>query len=409
MSRAQKIANIVFVGIISAMLFSVIGYEVIQHVIPGFNVPRESYLEGRKYQHFQKPTVHAFVNGDFQTSFSKSIADDIPLRDKVIALNAAAQRSVIEIANAPFNFEAYPTFFGAGYVCIPAMGRVSAMPPVQSVDLATSIDGAASSWSAFIEKYPDIRWFVFMPDWPSISFVSPVHDLIANPVDRAYWEDRFFSKLPESCTYVDGAYEDVDDWESAFFKTDHHWQIQGAFAAYRKIAKTLGVTPIESVELYETDSGQFYGAYARSGLCFPDEGDAVWDIAYDSSPLIVRINGKAVDPTSLDEGFHDPGTSYRAQSEFQNIYAEWFHSDHGLIEIENENAETSKTLLIIGESFSNNFERLFAENYCKIYVVDPRLFEGDINQLIAAAHPDDALVILSGTWCSEDVLKCIKK
>ena len=409
MSKAQKVANIAFVAVISAMLFSVIGYEVIPHVIPGFNAPQESYLEGRKYQHFQKPTVQAFANGDFQASFSKSIADDIPLRDKVIALNAAAQRGIIEIANAPFSFEAYPTFFGARYVSIPAMGRISATPSVQNAELAASIDEAASLWSAFIEKYPDTRWFVFMPDWPSISLVNPVHDLIANPVDRTYWEDRFFSQLPESCAYVDGAYEDSGDWELAFFKTDHHWQIQGAFAAYRKIAKSLGVTPIGPVEFYETDSGQFYGAYARSGLCFPDGGDVVWDIAYDPSPLVVHINGKAVDPASLDEGFHDSGTLYRAQSEFQNVYAEWFHSDHGLIEIENESAETDKTLLIIGESFTNNVERLFAESYRKVYVVDPRLFEGNISQLMVAASPDDALVILSGTWSSEDVLKCIKK
>ncbi len=48
MSKAQKVANIAFVAVISAMLFSVIGYEVIQHVIPGFNAPQESYLEGRR-------------------------------------------------------------------------------------------------------------------------------------------------------------------------------------------------------------------------------------------------------------------------------------------------------------------------------------------------------------------------
>ena len=40
MSKAQKVANIAFVAVISAMLFSVIGYEVIQHVIPGFNAPQ---------------------------------------------------------------------------------------------------------------------------------------------------------------------------------------------------------------------------------------------------------------------------------------------------------------------------------------------------------------------------------
>lgn len=408
MLRGQRATNTIFVVIISAVLFSVIGYEVVQHAIPSLNTPQNSVLEGREYQRFPKPTLSTVANGSFQQSFSRFVADDIPLRDEVIVSNAAVQRNFIELANLPFGFKAYPTFFGAKHAYLPATNRVSAMPSAQNSDLKASINKAAATWSTFIERYPDTRWFVFMPDWAPMSLVGPIHDLIANPADRAYWESEFFAKLPESCTYIDGAYENAEEWEAGFFRTDHHWQIQGALPAYKMIAERLGVVPIEFKEFYETNSGDFWGSYARLGLCLSEDGDVVWDVIYNPSALKVRVDGEDVDATFLNEGFYDPYTRFSAQTELPNTYSEWFHFDYGLIEIENENAETDKTLLIIGDSFSDNIDRFLAESYRTVCAVDPRYFTGDINQLITLLHPQDALIILSAYWNDETVLKSIE-
>lgn len=408
MSKMQKIANAFFIAIVSATLFSVIGYEAVQHIIPGLETPQKSYLEGREYQRFQKPTLETIANNNFQESFSKFVADDVPLRNKVIISNAALQQAAIQFASLPFGFEVYPTFFGSDYLYSPTKKRAYKMPLVQSADLSASINKARSVWSALIERHPDTRWFIYMPDRAPISLVNPGRNLINNAADRKYWEDEFFSKLPKSCTYVNGAYENAGKWDSDFFKSDHHWQIQGAFSAYQTLTKRLNVTSIEHAGFFETNSGKFWGSYARGGLCFSGESDRIWDIAYIPSALKVRINGKDANATSLDKGFYVPNTSYIAPAEYSNVYEGWFHVDYAHIEIENETAETDKTLLIIGDSFTSNIERLFAENYRSVYVVDPRHFTDDINQLISAIQPNDTLIMMSTNLADDYMLENIR-
>lgn len=316
-------------------------------------------------------------------------------------LNINVQRTCIELANLPLNFEAYPTFFGSDHAYYSPTGRVFKIPSTLTSDLSASIDEAAEIWNRFFERHPNIRWFLFMPDIDFISLVSPGHDLVATPLDRIYWETEFFSKLSESSTYIDGGYTDAEKWEANFFRTDHHWQIQGAFSAYQAMAKELGVTPIEAEGFFQTDSDEFWGSRARAGLCFLGPSDIVWDIAYEPSELQVRIDGEDLDATFLDIGFYYPATPYKTQAKLPDIYTGRFHTDFGLIEIENTDAETEKTLLIIGDSYTNNIERLFAENYCKVYVMDPRHFTGNIDQLIYTIQPEDALVIISAFWNDE--------
>lgn len=128
---------------------------------------------------------------------------------------------------------------------------------------------------------------------------------------------------------------------------------------------------------------------------------------YSPNTLKVCIDGEKIDASSLDKGINDSTDFHRNQSMLLSGCHEWFHWNHGLIEIENNNAETSKTLLIIGDSFADNIGCLFAENYRYVYAVDPRHLDEDIKHLISNVQSDDALVMLSIYWNDETVLKSI--
>jgi hypothetical protein len=69
------------------------------------------------------------------------------------------------------------------------------------------------------------------------------------------------------------------------------------------------------------------------------------------------------------------GEPYNKTRLLENVYASYFHNDFAVIEITNEQAPSEETLLIIGDSFTNSFERLFAEHYHTVYVIDPRYSE----------------------------------
>lgn len=404
MTKVQRVANVFFIAIIAATLSAVIGYEAAQRLIPGFKAPTVSYMEGREYQHFQKPTAGSVFNGSFQQSFSKFVADDIPLRDDVITSAAAVQRAIIELANTPFEFDTYPTFLGSNVLYSPIKNRVFEMPLLQSAGIADSLDAAAEIWGAFIERHSDIRWFAFMPDRSCVSFVNPGHELISSPADRSFWVDHFFSKLPESCTYIDGAYKSAEEWEKDFFLTDHHWQIRGGLSAYRTIAEQLGVTPIQHSGFYKTDLDEFWGSITREGIIFSCANDEIWDVAYVPSTLAVRIDGVDVAMSSLDMGFKEASIEHGSSSKFSKDYDAWFHTDYGHIEIENDSAETDKVIIIIGDSFSSNIERFFAENYRTVHVIDLRIYKDGLEQLIHNVQPDDILCIISVAWNDGRVL-----
>lgn len=408
MQKIQATINILFTALVSLFLLGFLGYQFIYQVSADAKVPTKSTLEGREYQQFPTVSRSSIANGQFQLSFSKYVADNAPFRNQIIIANASIQHSLIAIANYPFDFETVPTFLGSQYLYAPSEDRLSAMPLTQSDELEESLINAAETWTTLIDKNPDTLWYVYMPDRSNVSQVSPGHDLVANPADRGYWKEYFFSRLPESCTYIEGGYEDRAQWEADFFRTDHHWQVFGAFAAYQDIASQMGLTPIKDVSYFKTGAGSFWGSFSRGGLFSELDGDSIWDIYYPSSDLEVRVNGQVVSPAFLDKGLSNTDGSFEQRDQFQNKYAEWFHNDCGLIEIENKTAETNRSLLIIGDSYTNNFDRLFAENFGKVYVLDPRYYSGNVSQFVSSIQPTDALIMLSTIWNEKSVLEKIE-
>ena len=50
-------------------------------------------------------------------------------------------------------------------------------------------------------------------------------------------------------------------------------------------------------------------------------------------------------------------------------------------------------------------QRFFAEHYRKVYVIDPRQYEGSIEEFVATHQIDDAVVLLSTVSLLEDSAK----
>ena len=390
----SKVRNIIFVAIIAVCLFSVIGYKVAVAATP-LTAPQRSTLEGREYQGFPKVSTEAISDGDFQDDFEQYIADLIPRRDTVLLANAALQRKTIELANVPFGYAAYPTFFGSKYVYIPEGQLVYEKPELVSKTAEESLDEKAQKYSRIIDNNADVNWVFYLVDRGATSAANPAHALSANVEDYDYLRTEFLDKLPESCVVVDGAYYDSSEFQNDYFHTDHHWRIQGGMKAYEKISEALGNDSIEFGTVGEVYSGPFWGANARSGLAPVGSGDAVFDVEYDKSEIGVKINGKKHDADSLDAGYSDGFEGYEKEETFTNVYSHYFHGDYGMIEIENTQNKNGKLLLVVADSFSNCIERFFAEGYQYVCVLDPRHFNDSIQSVLDEHDFTDGVFFLS--------------
>ena len=384
----KSVRNVLFSACVSVLLLACIvnaGLDFVQGVDK-----KQSFLEGRYYQECPAVTVHSFLEGDMQDETEQYFADLVPRRDSVLLGNAALQRWGITTANIPFGFQAYPTFFGSGFLACPSYEAIAEYPTTQDVATPELVGRARKAVETAVKNHDDVNWLFALVDRSRNSLSNPAHDLVENPADYDYYRTQLLEKLPASCPYVDLSIDDSDRYYDVYYHTDHHAQIGNALDAYQKIMKALDRKPIDIPEIREVYSGPFYGSEARSGLTV-DYSDAVYDIVQPPADFTVEVNGKKTDLAWLNAGY---GTEpYEKKHRFANTYAEYFHGDRGHIHI--TNPEGNGSLLIVGDSFTNNMDYLFAYSYHDVHIVDPRHYDGTLNEFLDENPVDDAVLLMA--------------
>lgn len=370
-------------------------------------LPARSYLEGRLYQKPPELTVETLSSKTFQDETNQFFADKVPFRNDVLLANASLQRFQIGFANTLFRYPAYPTFFDSFYIYAPANGVVFESPSVTRNESKEVLGKSVEAFGGLIDDNPQVIWVFALVDRSRISLASPAHSLVESPADYPYYSENFLAKLPQNCSIVELSYDDSQSYFEDFFKSDHHWQISGALKAYDAICKELGRTPARHDTLTIGFSGPFYGSEARSGL-FTGVYDFVEDVEFTPGNYDVIVDGEEKGPEFLCYAYGRADTPYAPKDEYESVYGNYFHGDYGLIEIHNADAPAG-SLLIIGDSFTDNVDRLFAENYRDVYIIDPRHYKGGFKGFFEKHAIDDAVFLMaSNTVITTSVQEALK-
>ena len=368
--------NILFCAIAFMFMSSVLLFQAGVYNIETVTVAKKSDLEQRILG--QMPDFHLkdFLSGNFQDYFEAYISDSFPNRNRAIMTNALIQRKTIEIANCIFGFDSYPTYFDSYITYSPKFGILFPTPSKRGTGKysESNIDLCSDFFHAIAAAGKDVSWYYLLPDRATITDCSPVMDLVTNPADREYCAEMLKRILPKECKLIDLSYSDTSEYGKYFFKTDHHYQIQGAIDAYNAICQEIGIAPVDFGEIYTAYDGEFYGSSARSGK-IDEIADVVQDVRYQSSNLSVTVDGKTKPMKDIDKSFSNDSDSYSKSTRYENVYAAWFHHDYGLIVYENPEAPAEDALLLIGDSFDNSLAKFFAENYRYVYELDHRHYQ----------------------------------
>ena len=395
-----------FISIVALMLLSSIGDVLADIAIPSYEREKSSYLEGRSYEPLPDIENGAFFDGSFQAGFESYLSDAIPNRDFTMLANAKVQRTAIVASSLLFGFDSYPTFYGSDFGYSTTWNSIFPIPQKSTDEQKASLAKSASVVSSFIDRHPDIRWTQFVVDRSNVSLASPGYELVSNPFDYQIVLDNYLSKMPEACTTISQMHIDTAEYYEKFFSTDHHWTIVGAYEAYSSISDSLGISSIEAT-VFEGYEGPFYGSEDRQALSL-EASDSLQDVKYARSPLRVVVDGVERDESFLCKALNSDGEPYNKTRLLENVYASYFHYDFAVIEITNEQAPSEETLLIIGDSFTNSFERLFAEHYHTVYVIDPRYSES-LDSFLVDHQIDEGIFIWShNTFLNKNVLRTFK-
>ena len=374
----QKIRNIVLLVCASGLLCCTMGFKVLNKLnipVPSAlqtNVER-SYLEGRPYTRLPNPSVDSFLSGDFQDDLESYTADALPLRETLLLGKASLQRLSISQMAALLGYDAYHTFFRSGYLHETEGNRLLAAPARQSKKVLNGLAASVDSINDFVASNPGYSYYFAMPYRSDVLGIGPLAGLVSEPVDAEFLQSRIFSRLSPDITQIDLMPSSYEEFKEDYFKTDHHWNIKGAYKAYCKINEAMGnaSSTLLCGELLTFPTAQFYGSEARSGLDTSVGPDMIQDYEFALPHYETWIYGELMpnDFAASTQAYID---GFQPDNPFVNLYADYWHADYGQIVFVNQDDKTSKNLLIVADSFSNPIERLFLSSYSRVYVYDPR-------------------------------------
>lgn len=186
------------------------------------------------------------------------------------------------------------------------------------------------------------------------------------------------------------AYSEIEKHkeEYIYFRTDHHWTVRGAYAAYIAFCKAAQLEPLalDKMERHQIDGfvGTFYNQTQDEKLAqTPDF------VEYFVPPTQMEIwryqRGKPFQPlkTSLFASYATGGP---------NTYSVFLHGDFPLIHIKTDN-HTGKKIMLVKESFGNAFAPFLVSHYDEVFIVDQRYFELNLTDFIKEKGITDLLIL----------------
>ena len=178
--------------------------------------------------------------------------------------------------------------------------------------------------------------------------------------------------------------------EYIYFGTDHHWTMLGAYYGYSAFMKAQGTAPVNRQSFKKNTISNFYGPLSTE----LDKADAEqlkpdtiewWDT---QEPNEITTHMFSYADGEAKEYHASP-----LLDETKKDYSVFLTADHPLAVIENDNLLNNKTLLIVKDSYANDFAPWLVNNYHTVILLDPRGFKGKINDVISQYKADDLLIM----------------
>ena len=173
------------------------------------------------------------------------------------------------------------------------------------------------------------------------------------------------------------------DPDTMYYRTDHHWTLQGAYQAYLALGERLGYEPLPLDAFRLTEYPGFRGStLSRSG--FPALWQDTLACAEPDSDVRLTTTGSKGEQTYDSLIFPENAKGYDG-------YTVYLNGNHGTLIIERPDAPEG-TLIVYKDSMANCLLPLLSPHYRQIIAVDARYDSGIFSD--ALERSDDIKAIL---------------
>ena len=159
-----------------------------------------------------------------------------------------------------------------------------------------------------------------------------------------------------------------------YYKLDHHWKTGAAYLAYREYCGFNNIKPIEENEFdIKTVTTSFKGTTFSKVNDYSAKGESIECYENPSLNVDVFYNDTEVHSSSM----YEPNYLNK-----KDKYSFFLNNLHYLLTIENKDINTDDEIVVVKDSYANCFIPFLANHYKKIYVIDPRNYNGVISDFI---------------------------
>ena len=200
-------------------------------------------------------------------------------------------------------------------------------------------------------------------------------------------KDYMYENINATTVDVWSALSDLkEEGTQVYYKTDHHWTTDAAYAAYVAFCETEGFEPV-AVEEFDTKevSDEFYGTVYSKALNPFQPADTI---------KVYKQDMEGIKVTYMTD---DKADSLYAESYLseKDKYSYFLNGIQPMITVENSNVKNGKTLLVVKDSYANCFVPFLINHYEKVVILDTRYYRQGVTPTAASIGATDCLFLFN--------------
>ncbi|MGC9384635.1 MAG: hypothetical protein ACP5D6_08570 [Kosmotogaceae bacterium] len=350
-----------------------------------------------------KILLNLYMNASFVEKFERATSDQFPYRMLIIESSKILDRWIIKLVYSFTEDSTYPADMTSDIYYDIENNQLLDPLNIFDTNSIRNINLRIENYKNLINAHPDLNFYLYYHQNIEDSEFHPLSPYFAN-ADNGQSINYFEDRLPDGLILKKFMLTDMNDHMKYYYRTDHHWNVNGILRAYRDIYTMLSmnypeISPIlDHNQIINYPDIEFLGRMARLTL-FPIEGDNFSTEIVDFPPHEIKIDGQEINEM--------PRVKYLkgnySKNPYINHYNEFYGNVSGIVEYTFKN-NSNRNLLIIGSSYRYALDPLLASHYNKTYCVDLRSYtDFSLSDFLETHNIDDFLIVGENSVLFQDI------
>lgn len=314
--------------------------------------------ENRNLTEFPKVGAEQVFSGEWTSDFAAYISDQFPLRDIFVAVKAYSELAFGKSENNGV------VKVGDKLIKRPETGEIRLEENLAAIDKFAEACNIKTV-TAVLPRSADV-FAEFLPDiYPKEKDAALLQDFYTIAEQKGMTAPNLSEALKESNEY---------------YRTDHHYTVEGAYITYCQLAEELGYEPKDKdFFTKQTVTDSFCGTSMRTSGFYLTEKDAIHLYRYEGDDQYkVVADGKEI-------ALYDP-----QKADTTDAYAVFLGGNHARVDI--TKGEGREKLLLIRDSFADSIAPFLAIHY-DLTLIDLRYSRESVRQLVKEGEFSAVLVL----------------